>query len=139
MTFMLEIVPPTVTAQQKGECVVGGRVHHYEKRRVTEARTTLTNELRKHAPAEPMTGPIRLMVDWIFPTKSHRDGEWRITRPDTDNLQKLLKDCMTSAGFWADDSQVCVEIASKRWARGRAGIVITVDRPLAVWKEGATP
>ena len=29
-----------------------------------------------------------------------------VTKPDTDNLQKLLKDCMTKCGFWKDDAQV---------------------------------
>ena len=33
------------------------------------------------------------------------DGEYRTTKPDTDNLQKLLKDCMTATGFWTDDAQ----------------------------------
>lgn len=139
MNFRLDIVPPTVTAQQKGERVVGGRIHHFEKRRVTEARTMLTNELRKHAPAEPMAGPVRLEVMWFFPTKSHHDGEWRITRPDTDNLQKLLKDCMTDAGFWRDDSQVCRETVSKVWVKKQPGISITYFPLTRAWEEGVTP
>ena len=40
------------------------------------------------------------------------------TKPDTDNLQKLLKDCMTAVGFWVDDAQVCSELTEKRWVRG---------------------
>ena len=37
-------------------------------------------------------------------------------RPDTDNLQKLLKDCMTAEHFWTDDALVCSEITEKFWA-----------------------
>ena len=38
------------------------------------------------------------------------------TKPDTDNLQKLLKDCMTAEHFWTDDALVCSEITEKFWA-----------------------
>ena len=58
--------------------------------------------------------------------KSHKNGEWRVSRPDTDNLQKLLKDCMTRVGFWKDDAQVCREEVTKRWSRLRPGILIKV-------------
>ena len=66
-----------------------------------------------------MEGPVALTVDWRFLTKTHPEGAWRITRPDTDNLQKLLKDCMTASGFWRDDAQVCREEVTKRWIRIR--------------------
>ena len=49
-----------------------------------------------------------------------------MTRPDTDNLQKLLKDCMTRVGFWNDDAQVCREEVTKRWSRQAPGIAIKV-------------
>ena len=56
------------------------------------------------------------MVKWCFPRGRHGNGEYRTTRPDTDNLQKLLKDCMTAAGFWKDDALVASEIVEKFWA-----------------------
>ena len=46
----------------------------------------------------------------------HKDGEPMANKPDTDNLQKLLKDCMTKVGFWKDDALVCREIVEKFWA-----------------------
>ena len=51
-----------------------------------------------------------------FPRGKRKDGEYRVTKPDTDNLQKLLKDCMTTVGFWKDDAVVCREIVEKFWA-----------------------
>lgn len=46
----------------------------------------------------------------MFPrNKTHKHKEWRVTKPDTDNLQKMLKDCMTLTGFWNDDAQVVVD------------------------------
>lgn len=46
--------------------------------------------------------------------------------PYMDNLQKLLKDCMTTVGFWKDDAQVTCEIIEKFWA-DIPGIYIEVE------------
>lgn len=48
------------------------------------------------------------------------------TKPDTDNLQKLLKDCMTKLGYWQDDAQVASEIVEKFWA-DTVGIYIKIE------------
>ena len=54
------------------------------------------------------------------------DGQWKVSKPDTDNLVKGLKDIMTDSGvFWHDDAQVCAEIITKRYA-DVPGIYITV-------------
>ena len=56
-------------------------------------------------------------------------GEYRITKPDTDNLNKLLKDCMTEVCFWKDDSLVASEIIEKFWA-DKPGIYIKIEELL---------
>jgi len=56
----------------------------------------------------------------------HRDGQYKITRPDTDNMIKILKDEMTSLGFWKDDAQVASEITEKFWAE-QPGIYVKVE------------
>ena len=75
---------------------------------------------------EPYQKAVRLMVRWCLPRGRHSDGEYRITKPDTDNLQKLLKDCMTTVGFWKDDALVASEITEKFWAE-IPGIYIRVE------------
>ena len=124
--FFLEIDPPTVTAQEHKVRVAGGKPRFYDTAKLKRARTTFERLLAAHRPSAPMRGPVELSVDWRFSTKTHKDGEWRATRPDTDNLQKLLKDCMTRTGYWKDDAQVCVETVTKRWARQNPGIRIKV-------------
>ena len=126
MEFYLNINPPTVTAQEHKVRIDRGRPVFYNTARLKQARTVFESMLALHRPERPMVGPLALTVDWFFLTGSHKDGEWRSTRPDTDNLQKLLKDCMTRAGFWNDDAQVCVEMISKRWVRHKPGIGIKV-------------
>ena len=89
----------------------------YDTPEIKAARAKFTAHLAGHRPESPLRGAVRLLVKWLFPRgKSHRNGEYRTSRPDTDNLQKLLKDCMTKCGFWKDDAQVASEICEKFWA-----------------------
>lgn len=128
MQFFLNINPPTATAQMKQVQVVGGKPMFYDPPKVKEARNSLSALLSHHRPSCPLEGPVSLRVLWLFPKgKSHRNGEWRITKPDTDNLQKMLKDCMTRVGFWKDDAQVVREIVEKRWSDDPAGIYIELE------------
>ena len=110
------IIPPTATYQEKQVRVVNGKPVFYDPPEVKAARSKLTAHLAAHAPERPMEGAVRLMVKWCFPRGRHQNGQYRAIRPDTDNLQKLLKDCMTAVGFWKDDAQVASEICEKFWA-----------------------
>lgn len=128
MRFFIEMNPPTATAQEKKVTVVGGKPRYYDPAPVKEARKKLTGKLIFHRPDTPLTGPLALTTLWLFPKgKSHKNGEWRSTKPDTDNLQKLLKDCMTKCGFWKDDAQVVRETVEKRWSDDPAGIYIEIE------------
>lgn len=128
MHFFIEMNPPTATAQEKKVTVVGGKPRYYDPAPVKEARKKLTGKLIFHRPDTPLTGPVALTTLWLFPKgKSHKNGEWRSTKPDTDNLQKLLKDCMTKCGFWKDDAQVVRETVEKRWSDEPAGIYIEIE------------
>lgn len=117
--FFLAMVPPTATHQEKQVRVVKGKPVFYEPAALKAARAKLMGRLAAHKPAKPMKGAVRLLCKWCFPLDKggrHRDGQYRTSKPDTDNLQKLLKDCMTDLGFWEDDAQVASEIAEKFWA-----------------------
>lgn len=127
MKFFLEIEPPTATAQMKKVSIINGRPVFYEPSSVKEAKRLLLRSLIRHAPKSPLTGPLALHAVWLYPAgKSHRAGTWRVTRPDTDNIEKLLKDCMTKCGFWKDDAQVVKEIVEKRWSDDPTGIEIEI-------------
>ena len=120
--------PPTATAQEKQVRIMNGRPVFYEPASVKTAKKILMAGLKGNVPESPIEGPVRLNVMWRFPRGRHKDGEWRITKPDTDNLQKLLKDCMTKLGFWKDDAQVAHENVVKIWTDDPTGIVISVER-----------
>lgn len=123
----MAMIPPTVTHQEKSVHVVKGKPVFYEPAELSAARQKLMAHLSRHRPETPLSGGVRLMVKWCFPKGGHQDGEYRITKPDTDNLQKLLKDCMTAVGYWEDDAQVASEAVEKFWA-DIPGIYIAVEK-----------
>lgn len=124
--FFMPMIPPTATHQEKKWRVVKGKPVSYDPPEVLAARSKLTAHLAGHKPAHPLEGAVWLVVKWCFPRGKHKDGEYRTTKPDTDNLQKLLKDCMTVVGFWKDDAQVASEICEKFWAE-MPGIYICAE------------
>lgn len=124
--FFVAIIPPTVTHQEKKVSVIKGKPVFYEPPNLKDARLKLMSHLARFVPSKKYIGGVRLIVKWCFPRKSHRDGEYKITKPDTDNLQKLLKDVMTKLGYWADDNLVASEIVEKFWAE-KPGIYIRIE------------
>ncbi len=122
----MAMVPPTVTAQEHKVTVRNGKVLIYDTPQIKDARSKLISHLVQHKPKEMYTCGVRLVVKWLFPKGRHNNGEYRTTKPDTDNLQKLLKDCMTKCGFWKDDALVASEIVEKFWA-DVPGIYIQIE------------
>lgn len=126
--FFMRMKPPTATQQEKQVRISGnGKRQYYDTDQLKAARLKLTGHLAKHVPAAKYTKAVRLITKWCFPLAGkHYDGEYRATRPDTDNLQKMLKDCMTTLGYWTDDCLVASEIIEKFWA-ARPGIYICIE------------
>ena len=124
--FFMAMDPPTCTHQEKQVAVIKGKPVFYDPSEVKAAKQKLMGHLVRHKPGKRYETGIRLITRWCFPGGRHRDGEYRITKPDTDNLQKLLKDCMTMCGFWKDDALVASELVEKFWA-DIPGIYIRIE------------
>ena len=125
--FFMPMIPPTVTYQQKKVAIVNGKPNFFEPAELKAARMKIMVHLSKNAPERKYERSVRLVTKWCFPiTGKHTDGEYKYTKPDTDNLQKLLKDCMTKCGYWKDDALVVSEIIEKFWA-SIPGIYIRIE------------
>ena len=124
--FFLEGDPPRATAQERKVRVSGGRPMMYDPDSVLMARQVLCLWLSQHKPVRPLTGPVRLECHWMFRARSARPGTWKYTRPDVDNLMKLMQDCMTKTGFWEDDSQIVDLRVTKSW-QSVPGIRVTIE------------
>ena len=139
MKFFLSIEPspPKVTHQMHRIAVLKGKPIVYDGPSLRKARELFIQLLSQVMPEEPLKGPVELTVVWRFPCPKKRGasfpaenktgGEgWKISKPDTDNLEKLLKDCMTACRFWKDDAQVAREIVEKIQTVSRHGVFVQV-------------
>ena len=61
MKFKLKMIPPTATAQQKGERIIGGYIQHYKKKNVAAAEAILRDALLPYVPDAPRHPPSRIV------------------------------------------------------------------------------
>lgn len=79
-----------------------------------------------------MSGPVEVDMVFLMGTKDKtRHLRYKFTKPDKDNLEKMVLDGMEQAGmFRTGDSQVCTGRVSKVWVceelGGEPGVMITV-------------
>lgn len=130
MQFFVPMIIPTVTDQEHRIGVnKANKGYIYKDEKLKAARMKLKDSIAAcNTPSNMISGkPIRLMVKWLFPIKGkHFDGEYKISKPDTDNLMKMLKDVMTELHFWKDDALVASEISEKFYAE-KPGIFIVIQ------------
>lgn len=104
-----------------------GRYGTYKLKSLRDWEAKLKESLDPYKPEQPLEVPVRLQVVFGFcPPAKRQNGRWKLTRPDTDNSVKTLKDVMSDLGFWKDDSQVVYESYQKVWTN-HPGIYIQID------------
>lgn len=114
MNIVINCIPPKHTAQASNKILKTKSGKYFiGKTQDSNAKQT-QNELMwlfmPYRPKIPFDCPIRVSVKWLYPFRKAEPKKNRIeglpctTRPDCDNLCKLLLDIMTRLGFWVDDS-----------------------------------
>lgn len=94
---------------------------------------------RQYAPAVPLEGPLQIKLWFCFGRPKNHFGKkglktsaplYHTTKPDVDNLIKLVLDSMKGV-FWRDDTQVCSCSALKIYDPiPRVGVMLrTIDEP----------
>ena len=136
LKFFIKCNPPKSTAQaslrimkkKDGSQFVG----KFASSKGQNTQNDLMSMLSAHVPDDPFCGPILLIVEWCYPWRKSEPKKNMVsgskpctTRPDIDNLCKLLFDCMTRLRFWNDDSYISTLIFTKSWS-DNAGIGITI-------------
>jgi len=90
-------------------------------------RVKLTAHLAKHVPEQKYTGAVQLVTKWLFPiTGKHSCGEYKTSKPDVTNLQKMFEDVMTGLGYWQDDCLIASAITEKFWS-DKPGIYVCIE------------
>lgn len=131
--FHLPIVPPKATSQTKRLVMVAGKPRFFAKKEHQSAENDLTLLCATHAPIAPILGPVRLSVDFVFPWRKSESLRHRKlgrlpndSRPDADNLVKLVGDVLTKLQFYRDDGQVADLRVTKAWG-DLVGISVTIE------------
>ena len=90
-------------------------------------------EVKKHHIGDPILRGVAVTLDLVFlmrRPKAHfrtgrNTGTMKTTaplahtvKPDLDNLEKAILDCLKDAGFFHDDSQVSAKVGEKRYVLG---------------------
>ena len=124
---------PKTTAQQKKFSTKTKTF--YKTSKIKQSEYLLARALSGKQPRKTYDTPIELSVTWLFPhTKKSKDGERKATRPDLDNLQKLLQDIMCKLGYYKDDSLITDLTLKKRWHR-HSGLIIEINEVETIDKE----
>lgn len=117
--FTEKFTIPSATPQQRK---LGGRnTHPTDGLRL--ARATWQALLERYRPLAPFTKPVFLCVA-LFYHHATKLGP-KTTRPDGDNLLKIIKDAATKAGWWKDDAIVYFECIRRVYVRCEDYVVIT--------------
>ena len=129
---------PKGTHQQKGVSVQGGRPHFYEKGNIRALRQTYHHKIFKYLyerkiHIEKLSGPVKVSILFNFSIKDKKKwGLPKDTRPDADNLAKLLLDVMSD--FWFDDAQVaCLEV--RKFYAEKSSVIIDVEPYIALRRD----
>jgi Holliday junction resolvase RusA-like endonuclease len=132
IAFFLPITPPTSTSQGKRMAIINGRPMFFKKAAHQSAENDLLLLCAPHAPATPYDCPVTMEIEFVFPfRKTEKKGNLRYpkiphtSKPDCDNMAKLIGDVLTKLGFYKDDSQVCRLVVSKFWGH-TVGIGISI-------------
>ena len=76
--------------------------------------------IAKHRPSTPCDFPVSLFIRFRFPhlksssSEYKKNPQWKTTRPDLDNMEKVVLDSLTDEGFLVDDSIICLKTTSKK-------------------------
>lgn len=136
--FVIPGAPASITAQQKGIRVAGGKAIHYTKSGVKEEARRLWASAIQHRPPVPLSGPIFVTYRAVYPMTREQirefsgnldDNEFMIfkeSEPDWDNSIKLLQDVLSCprgllvkssiphAHFWRNDASITDAYVQKR-------------------------
>lgn len=104
--------------------------HTYTPAATRDAESTVTAQFLSLAyPDMPFRKPLSVVIDFYFSRpRSRKHERYHTTRPDLDNLAKLVLDCGNGI-IWEDDKQIVHLSVSKHYcsSEGQPGFQIEVE------------
>lgn len=104
---------------------VNGRAVSIADKRARAWKAAVEAACRAAPRMEWAGGPCRVSCWFYFPTaKAERWGRPHTARPDADNLEKMIWDCMERAGLLPKgDARVAGSSKEKRWAKAGGAVI----------------
>lgn len=125
--FFIQGDPPTCTAQERR--IVWSKKMTYLPQAVKEAKAHYYAAAIPYAPAEPFDDAVELELHFHFYQKNGKVGKCKTTKPDCDNLAKLLTDSLAEAGFFVNDSRIARLTVTKDFVeQENAGVEVLMKR-----------
>ena len=97
-----------------------------------KAKKTLLTLLLCHAPKRSFEGPTEVEVKLVFPWRKSEPKKNRalgimpmVTKPDLDNLSKMIVDSMADANWFSGGDQQVHLLTLSKWWGDEVGITIT--------------
>jgi len=125
---MIKITLPIIpTAQMRARHANrGGFPVTYKAKKQVESEQGIMQLLEKYRPEKPLEGAIRITICAYLPIPQSKPQWWKdaadkgyifhIVKPDKDNLEKNILDCMTKLSFWHDDCQIITGLTKKEYS-----------------------
>lgn len=114
---------PSGTAQMKR--YDGRSKRFFMSRKLQQTYDTYMEALSEHRPECPIQGAVQLGLIFCYSIKDKKKrGKYKTSRPDCDNVGKILIDCMTRSGFWLDDCQIVRLNVTKQYSEGERAYII---------------
>ena len=107
-----------------------GKVRYTPKRQRDFMALVKLAALKAMDGASPMAGPVAMtiratyLIPKSWPRKRAANARWRMSKPDADNIAKLVADSCNEIVF-EDDAQVAELTVQKRYG-ALAGVTVTV-------------
>ena len=133
--FFIKCNPPKTTAQATTRIFKNkytGKMFIGKTNKGGSIREELMFLLRPYVPTKPFEKPLKVTIEWGYGyLKNIRKKDIGkiipcITRPDVDNIEKFLFDCMTRLGYWKDDS-IIYDVRFRKFYTENAGIGIKIE------------
>lgn len=121
-----------VLKNKQGKMFVGKMANS----KATQWKKEFMYKANAHKPAKPLDCPLEVTINFKYPyLQKHTKADKmcplpKTTRPDLDNLEKMVLDSLAECGFMTDDSLVVKKHSSKMFSDCSS---ISIDIKPFVW------
>lgn len=121
---------------------VNGKARMFNPGTAEHWKSQIAAKVTDYLPETPYEGPMTVSMAFYFQRpKSHYTSKGKLTKmaahekfyhtskPDFDNLEKAVSDCLTEIKFWRDDSQVINWTGYKFWTSEESRLELIITTP----------